>query len=70
MEIFIVCAVALACSIANVDSATRIVGSTDLAYYKMVPNIFCNLFIPSGSDGFELSFFGWLLCRCTVFLWC
>ena len=55
MEIFIICAVALACSLANVDSATRMVESTDLAYSMMITTIFCKRFIHSGPDGFESS---------------
>ena len=41
--------------LANVDSATRMVGSTYIAYYRMLKAFFCTWFIPSGSSGFESS---------------
>ena len=49
------CSVAFDCLLANVDSATRMVGSTDIAYYRMLKAFLCTWFIPSGSSGFESS---------------
>ena len=56
-RLFIVCAVALDCSLANVDSDMRMVGSTDLAYFCILPNISCKWFITSGPADFYSSFF-------------
>ena len=49
---FYFCAVTLACSLANFDSAMRMVKSTDLAYYSMLLAILCTQFITSDPAGF------------------